>query len=569
MKYPARCFIILLVFCFALPALATQRNVKTGYGAVGDGVHDDTTNINNAIAAMVGGDELYFPCGTYLITSNLSWIQVSNTTVDGAVGCATIKASGALSSGYMWRIGSGSFNPGSHVGLASSANELASSFTLTSNSLGFSTGDYVFIKEGETQYAQVNYNGDGMACDYGGCRADMLHIASVSGSTITVDTAVHYLYDTTLPISGCSTNSIPCDAPMVFKPGPMVSGVNFHDLTLDGSGDGCITSCGTGIGLYVYGVVNSTIATVTTKNVAMNGINAVYGYNNTFSNITMTHTAGAQQAAWLLARQGHLTINGGSLTQFNSTGSTHGFQPFETTDATFSNVTVDHAAIPGGALYGGRTVKYNSTSYTTNTGMLIENNPVCANPPNVCGAAGGTEGPGYNGLSIENFSSHNTFSNCTIINNGGDGVTGFNESSNFNTFNNCTMYGNGIYQFNVSSSDNNWTISGGTYGPSWADTDVIGFSCCGGVTTGNYVHEATIKGPGSVGIGVVASSSGCINSNTFTASTGLGAGINAATSAVIGSGNTMNGLSSNLTAGTCGGGGAGPAPPSGLTATVQ
>src|SRR5258708_22412874 len=41
MKYPARGFMILLVLCFALPAVATQRNV-VNFGAVGNGSHDHT-----------------------------------------------------------------------------------------------------------------------------------------------------------------------------------------------------------------------------------------------------------------------------------------------------------------------------------------------------------------------------------------------------------------------------------------------------------------------------------------------------------------------------------------------
>src|SRR6266566_8599282 len=206
MKYSALGFIILLAFCFALPALATQRNVKTGYGAVGDGVHDDTTNINNAVAAMVGGDELYFPCGTYLITSQLRDFGVSNTTVDGQTGCSggavAIQASSSFSGSYIWRIISRNWNilptggvacGANCVGLTASANELANSFTVTSTSLlgGVSAGDYVMIKEGDTTYYTLNYDGDGMGCGGGGCRLDMLHVASVNGSTITVDTALH------------------------------------------------------------------------------------------------------------------------------------------------------------------------------------------------------------------------------------------------------------------------------------------------------------------------------------------------------------------------------------------
>jgi hypothetical protein len=50
-------------------------NVKTDYNAVGDGSTDDTTAINNAIyAANFYGWSLYFPAGTYKVSSALSII---------------------------------------------------------------------------------------------------------------------------------------------------------------------------------------------------------------------------------------------------------------------------------------------------------------------------------------------------------------------------------------------------------------------------------------------------------------------------------------------------------------
>jgi parallel beta-helix repeat protein len=53
------------------------------FGAVGDGVTDDTTNINLAIGAISAGDTLFFPQGTYIVSSALTAIP-SNTSVVGA-----------------------------------------------------------------------------------------------------------------------------------------------------------------------------------------------------------------------------------------------------------------------------------------------------------------------------------------------------------------------------------------------------------------------------------------------------------------------------------------------------
>src|SRR5437899_6493880 len=63
------------------PAAPGTINVLN-YGATGNGSTDDTTAINSAIAALVPGDTLVFPCGNYLITSQLS-ITMANVTIDG------------------------------------------------------------------------------------------------------------------------------------------------------------------------------------------------------------------------------------------------------------------------------------------------------------------------------------------------------------------------------------------------------------------------------------------------------------------------------------------------------
>jgi len=58
-------------------------NVRN-YGAKGDGTTDDTTAINNAIAACTNYSTLYFPAGKYLITSQPSgFANLTNFTVCG------------------------------------------------------------------------------------------------------------------------------------------------------------------------------------------------------------------------------------------------------------------------------------------------------------------------------------------------------------------------------------------------------------------------------------------------------------------------------------------------------
>src|SRR5882672_8382708 len=59
------------------PADSGMLNVKTVYGAVGDGVHDDTAAIQAAISANIRQQStsriIYFPAGTYLVSKPLVW----------------------------------------------------------------------------------------------------------------------------------------------------------------------------------------------------------------------------------------------------------------------------------------------------------------------------------------------------------------------------------------------------------------------------------------------------------------------------------------------------------------
>jgi hypothetical protein len=56
-----------------VPARPTVcSNVKTNYGAAGDGVRDDTASIQNAINACPSGQVVYIPAGTYRLNSQLT-----------------------------------------------------------------------------------------------------------------------------------------------------------------------------------------------------------------------------------------------------------------------------------------------------------------------------------------------------------------------------------------------------------------------------------------------------------------------------------------------------------------
>jgi hypothetical protein len=407
-------------------------------------------------------------------------------------------------------IGNGAFlgSYGTAVALSATANELSTSFT-TVSSVGVNAGDYVYVSQGGEDSSTGSGN---TACDTSGCRGEILQVKAVSGNTITVTTALHDTYNS-------SVNA--AVARKVLNP---VNGVTVQNITFDGSGT-------ENYGLLMLGVVNSTVSGVTAKNIIYTALFGSADFNLAWNNIKVTGSGSHDGAAMTLYNQGNPSVNGASLSNLNSGSGnlTMGFEVVGTGNGTFTNVTVD------GAGAGGRPWKTTATRYSTFNSVTVKNG----------------SGEGFNGISLEYYSSHNNYNNCVVTNNGGTGTgngnAGINTFGNFNqynTFNNCTVSGNG----NVQILFNNF--------------DYLRL----GQDSNNKITGTTIGGPG-VGM-MINASNACISSNDFNAGTGLSAGIQAMNSTSVGSGNTLNGASSNLTPGTCGGGGA-PAPPTGLAAVVQ
>jgi len=208
------------------------------------------------------------------------------------------------------------------------------------------------------------------------------------------------------------------------------------------------------------------------------------------------------------------------------------------------NLTVNDAS--GGQ---GRPFKTTAVRYSTFNSVTVENGS-----------------NNYNGMSIEYYSSHNTFNSCAATNNsptggtmtGNAGINLFGNFNQYNTFNNCTVSGNGNVQFFISSwdalrlaQDSHNTVSGGSF----TGTDVTQVEAVLDIEGDSaYIHDASISGPGGYGLYLDGhASNACVNNNTFTAgsSPGLIGAINANGTNDRGLGNNTNGLSSNLTPGTC------------------
>jgi len=530
-----------LTFCLiSMPssASATIRDVQT-YGAKGDGTTDDTAAINSAISALQPGDTLLFPCtanSTYLITAQLTinqtsgGVPLSNVTLDGS-SCAIIRDT-ASGTGLIVIGGSGNGNPnyGPAVPLYAQTNELAASFT-TASPLGVTAGDYIRLQQGGKDYSTDTPPGHDAGCDMTGCRGEVVKVASVSGNTITVTTALHDTYDPA--VNGAVAQKI-------LNP---LTGITAQNITFDGSGTNTY-------GLELAGVAESTVSGVTARNVQGAAILSRGNFNVGWSNITVTG-AGSEEcgsAVWFDS-QGNLWVDGMSISNENQgapgTGclgdGAFGFELVGSANGTISNLTVD------AALAFGRPFKTTAARWNTFNSLAVKNS---ASPHN-------------NGISLQYYSSHNTFCQCVVtsngsgINNGNAGINTFGNFNQYNAFNHCTVSGNGNLQFYISgfdalalAQDSHNTVSGGTFTGSNSSTVVVGIE-----GDGAFISGTTISGPGSFGIYLdtspKAANNACVNNNTFVANSGLTSAISANGTNDLGSGNNYNGLSSNLTAGVC------------------
>jgi hypothetical protein len=512
------------------------------YGASGNGSTDDTAAINSAIAALAPGDTLEFPEGTYLVTS-LHPISVSGVTIDGSNNTAKI-ISKTTQGGPFFTIGHGGLGqtgnvtcsgwPGAGSGapLSATANEQSSTFSTNSALSGVSAGSYVLLLQGGEDSSGGSGN---TTCDTSGCRGELVNISAVDGATYTVATTLH---DTYSP----SNSAIACPIP------GMISRLILQNITLDG-GSSTTQTTGNYWGVEFNDCADCTISGVTFQNALGAALLHSLSYGNTFSNITVT---GAGSEGCGAAVQGYgnsnLTFKTMSLSNLNPgtnlgpclSDGAFGLEEVELDNSTASNVTVNSAGTGGG-----RPMKITAARWNTYNSLTVEN---------------GTGN--FNGLSLEYYSSHNTFNSCVVTNNSSNGGTGtgnagiitFGNFNQYNSFNNCTVSGNGNVQFYISgydalrlAQDSHNTVSGGTFTGSNSSEAVI-------LIEGEaaYITGTTISGPGPQGIYLdTQATNACANNNTFKGNSSLGTAISANASGDLGLGNIFNLLTSNLTVGVC------------------
>lgn len=530
--------VIVLFFCgLPLPALATVRNVQTSCGATGNGSTDDTSAINSCIAQLLSGDTLLFPAGTYKISSALNRISANNITIDGSNSSATILSVG---SGFIFQLGS-SAGLSSGTPLTANANEQSTSLQASFSAIGATNGSYILVEQGPTGAS--------------GQRGEILQIQSVSGNSATVTTQVHDTFSTS------QANEVAT----VFLARNMTSGLNMHDIVINGSSTAQNA-------INIDNAVNSTFTNISVQNViGCNGpmfsgaVTPYITFGVTFTNVNFSGIGHSSSNGFCTEfnalESGNLTVDGMSMTNGKGSGGSTGLFGFSTAEGaagTFSNITVDAS---GNGV--GRPFKMEDCRYCTFNNIAVKNQPSVA--------------VGDNGITLEYFTAHSVFNNCSAtgiagntsfaINLYGDN-NGQNEGNvSYNTFNNCTasVTSPGTYTFGVGTNDTGNVISGGTFtGVSGQNVIYTNTSTPSFTVTG-----ATISGPANYGI-MISGESACINDNVFMSGSGLGGAIHVPDSTSMGSSNTLNGLNSNLPSGTCGTTTAtAPNPPTGLTAVVQ
>ncbi len=407
------------------PATPVIINVKD-YGAIGDGIGDDTAAINRAITAIPPtGGTLYFPCGTYLVTSSPLPIRISHVTITGpSTSCATLKASGAANI-TMLELGGGS--PGLSQPEFLASDTTANTFTVGGGGLaklGIRVGSYVLVSDAGTP---SHGPGSPLISDQ-----QTVKVTSVSGDTATIENA----FSTPFTVLGGSY------VQKIMKPvvGSLISYLAFDATSNVGTGT---------FGISLPLAVSSVIEHVSVTGPQGGGIVVDWGYKNHVHDVVCIKcgngTVGAQS---VMIRRQTFTVAKNLTVTNSSSQSVFGFALHQVHFSTVQNVAVD----AGGA--NGRPFKLLRSSNNTLSYVTANNG-----------------GGGHNGISITDKSTYNTFNNCVALNNTGNGIITFGDHNTNNTFNNC------IAKYNTQSQIGQMAAWDGTY-TDFYNTVNGGTFCC-------------------------------------------------------------------------------------------
>lgn len=423
---------VLVLIALSASGVAKTVNVRR-LGATGSGSVDDTPAIQRAISTISsGGGTVYFPCGTYLITAELS-ITASNTLLTGAPDCVTLRAGGSKNFIVIKIAGEG-LGPRARLLRDTTTN----TFTLEPGgiaSLGLQPGDYAVISD-EARPS----NGPGSPLI---STQQVLKITAVNGDTATISGA--FAHNFTL-ISPYPANQ--GGRPYVEKIRNPLRNVGVTHLNLDGS-----SNTGSVLGaIQMAFAVESEIAFVKIANFLQtpgpsNAIRLDSGYGNRFHDIVCNACGNGSGHSLLVNRES--SANFTNITIKNTASqSSFGFNLGSVNNSSFANVTVDG----GGA--DGRPIKLLRSNHNTFDHIEADNG-----------------GDGKNGISITDMSTYNTFDHCVALSNSGTGIMMFGSYDVHNSFSHCVAKYNSVSQFGQGMD------AFGDYGDDFT-TVTAGVFCC-------------------------------------------------------------------------------------------
>lgn len=248
---------------------AAMPFVVTDYQATGDGVTDDTTFIQDAIDAVVtaGGGTLYFPPGTYLISSYLTY--GSNQRWEFAAG-ASIKLMDSSVANLVHTLSSetlaGMVVPSAYTGIS---NVRFVNMTLDGNKANNSSsnsGDGLVLKGAVSQVIVDDYTGTNLP------REGIAIVESSSGTNKPSNVRLR-----NLTLSGCGQGTV--------NGGNGIGLTAGSDISIDGfTISGSLGSAGHGIDVEPNVAVAAIINNVRIANGTVSGCKTV-GLNITSSNI--------------------------------------------------------------------------------------------------------------------------------------------------------------------------------------------------------------------------------------------------------------------------------------------
>jgi hypothetical protein len=382
----------------------TVVHVKS-YGAVGDGVTDDTTAWQNALNAVAGtGKTLVCGPGTYKTTASLS-VSAGNFTIQGP---CTIKPTFSGTSQFSAITWSGSTGATTTV-TANVNTDRANSATDTisvASTTGFAADDYVYLLGSQTTGTVTNYF------------AQVVRVKSVGASSLTFYTPVVIPIRTT-------------DASSVTKV-TLLSNITLRDLTFDGANVTAPNTDGVAIrASYYKDSVFENLTFLNWKHGGASNTSAAIvtwvGLNNRHRNISIRDSGSGNMSDYHVWNETALMTT--NLSSIEATG--FGPQWTRCTHCIVDGVTVLSA---GQKVTGGRGLKTGGVAWSRFSNLYVARSK-------------------YTGISITGGTYRTVFSNISAVQNENEGIWFSQEDNIYNTLLGVNSIGNVTADLIFYSSD--------------------------------------------------------------------------------------------------------------------